>query len=143
MTTAFTPVLAAIGGALIGLAVVLTMALLGRIAGISGIIGGLLRPKRGDLGWRATFLIGLAAAPLLHLAVFGNWPAFRLSTPTGVIIVAGLLVGLGTRLGSGCTSGHGVCGMARLSLRSVVATAIFMGTALVTVFLVRHAAEIF
>lgn len=143
MITPFTPELAAAGGVLIGLAAVLTMALLGRIAGISGIMGGLLRPKRGDLGWRVAFLVGLAAAPLLHLGLFGAWPTVRISTPTGVLIVAGILVGLGTRLGAGCTSGHGVCGIARLSVRSVMATVIFMGAALVTVFLVRHAAEMF
>jgi uncharacterized membrane protein YedE/YeeE len=113
------------------------MLLTGRIAGISGILGGAFTAPAGDRSWRADFLIGLLAAP-----VIAAWLGFALPSVTmpgwPVIVAAGLLVGFGTRLGSGCTSGHGVCGMARLSPRSIAATAIFMVTAFVTVFVVRH-----
>jgi uncharacterized membrane protein YedE/YeeE len=138
----FTPVSSAAGGMMIGLAVVLLWLGLGRIAGISGIVGGIvsgiLAVRPDDIGWRAAFLAGLLAAPLL-LDAAGALPA---QTPvagsTGLLILAGLLVGYGTRLGSGCTSGHGVCGLARLSPRSLVATGLFMATAAAVVFLVRH-----
>ncbi len=134
----FTPVSAAIGGALIGLAAALLMLLTGRIAGISGILGGCLGTAGGDKGWRLAFLGGLVLAPLT-VAVAG----YGLTTPQmpasfTVIIAAGLLVGFGTRLGSGCTSGHGVCGIARLSPRSITATAVFMATAILVVALTRH-----
>jgi uncharacterized membrane protein YedE/YeeE len=133
----FTPVSAAIGGALIGLAAVLLMLLAGRIAGISGIVGECLTPG-SDKGWRLAFLAGLIAAPLLA-ALFGS-PAASPSMPSNLalVVVGGLLVGFGTRMASGCTSGHGICGIARLSPRSLAATAIFMATAIVVVFITRH-----
>jgi uncharacterized membrane protein YedE/YeeE len=134
----FTPWSALAGGILLGLAAALFMLLNGRILGISGILGGLLRPVRGDLGWRLAFLAGLLAAPLLYLA-FAGLPVSRIEAGWPTIVVAGLLVGLGTRYGSGCTSGHGVCGLSRLSLRSLAATLAFMGAGFVTVYLLRHA----
>jgi len=109
----------------------------GRIAGISGILAGALRPERGDLAWRFAFLAGLIAAPLLWRMVM-PLPAIIIAASPGALIVAGLLVGFGTRLGGGCTSGHGVCGVARLSPRSIAAIAVTIATALVTVFLMRH-----
>lgn len=138
MIAAFDPVSAAIGGMLIGVSVASLILLNGRIAGISGIFGDLF--LRSDRGWRIAFLAGLVAAPFL-LAAAGR----TVSTPAmpaswAIIIAAGLLVGFGTRLGGGCTSGHGVCGIARLSPRSIVATIVFMATAIVVVFLVRHVA---
>ena len=134
----FTPVSALAGGALIGAAAVLFMGLSGRIAGISGILGGLLAPPGNDWAWRAAFVAGLMAAPLLTAAVTGSLPMASIPPSMTMMIVGGLLVGFGTRLGSGCTSGHGVCGIARLSARSVVATAPFVGAGSATVFLVRH-----
>lgn len=134
----FTPVSALIGGLLIGSSAALFVLLHGRIAGISGILGGLLRPARNDLGWRVAFLAGLLAAPLLYAAVAGALPAVEIDTPVGLLVAAGLLVGFGTRLGSGCTSGHGVCGIARLSARSLAATATFMASAIATVLITRH-----
>jgi uncharacterized protein len=137
--TNFTPITALIGGALIGLSAVLLMLLSGRIAGISGIFGGCLTPGATDRAWRLAFIAGLIAAPLLGALVGAG-----ISTPVMpanwiVVVAAGLLVGFGARMGGGCTSGHGVCGMARLSPRSIAATLIFMGTAFVVVFLTRHA----
>jgi len=133
----FTPVSAAIGGALIGLSAVLLMLLAGRIAGISGIVGESLNPG-SDKGWRLAFLAGLVAVPLLA-ALFG-FPAAAPSMPSslGLVVVSGLLVGFGTRMASGCTSGHGICGIARVSPRSLAATAIFMASAIVVVFITRH-----
>jgi uncharacterized membrane protein YedE/YeeE len=125
------------GGMLIGLAAALLLLFNGRIAGISGIVGGLLRPARGDIAWRLAFLLGLLAAPLAY-ALVAVLPAVRVEAGSATLIAAGLLVGIGTRYGSGCTSGHGVCGVSRLSPRSLVATAAFMLTGFVTVFLVRH-----
>lgn len=135
---AFTPWSALAGGVLIGLAAALFVLLNGRIAGISGVLGGLLHGRRGDLGWRLAFLAGLIAAPLLF-AFFGHPLVVAVDSGTGLLIAAGLLVGFGTRLGSGCTSGHGVCGLSRLSPRSLVATACFMLAGFATVFVVRHA----
>ena len=109
----------------------------GRIAGISGILGGLLRPTAGDAGWRMAFLLGLLAAPLIY-GLAAPLPSVRIDATTTTLIVAGLLVGIGTRYGSGCTSGHGVCGLSRLSLRSTVATAAFMLAGFATVYIVRH-----
>lgn len=136
--TNFTPVSAAIGGALIGLAAVLLTLFTGRIAGISGIFGGCLSLGAGDKGWRIAFIAGLILAPLA-----GGLVGFPLAAPEMpasyvVIVAAGLLVGFGTRLGGGCTSGHGICGIARLSPRSIVATAIFMAVAVAVVALTRH-----
>ena len=133
----FTPGSALAGGVLIGVAAALFLLLNGRIAGISGVIGGLLRPARGDVAWRAAFVIGLIGAPAVY-GLFGMLPAMRIDAPFGALILAGLLVGIGTRYGSGCTSGHGVCGLARLSPRSLVATAAFMGAGFATVYLTRH-----
>lgn len=134
----FTPVSAAIGGALIGLASVLLMLLMGRIAGISGIFEGLLLAGGGERAWRGAFLAGLIAAPLL--AGMLGYPVPTPQMPSSWIVVAGagLLVGFGTRLAGGCTSGHGVCGIARLSGRSIAATAIFMATAVAVVAVTRH-----
>lgn len=134
----FTPVSALAGGVLIGLSTATLWLLDGRIGGISGILGGLFRPAVGDIGWRAAFLAGLlAAAPVAALAT-GRLPDIAITPSLPALVAAGLLVGIGTRLGSGCTSGHGVCGLARLSRRSMAAAAVFVGTAIVTVFIVRH-----
>ena len=133
----FTPLAALAGGALIGLAAAMFVLLNGRIAGISGVLGGLLRPSRGDVVWRVAFLLGLVGAPCVHL-LFATLPSVRIDADYGALILAGLLVGVGTRYGAGCTSGHGVCGLSRLSFRSLVATAAFMGAGFATVFVVRH-----
>jgi uncharacterized membrane protein YedE/YeeE len=134
----FTPISAAVGGALIGLAATLLMLLTGRIAGISGIFGGLLAPGANDRGWRLAFIAGLILAPLVSgLAGYPMAPP-QLPESWGVIIAAGLLVGFGTRLGSGCTSGHGICGISRRSARSLVATALFVATAVAVVAVSRH-----
>jgi uncharacterized membrane protein YedE/YeeE len=134
----FTPVSAAIGGAVIGISAVLLWIANGRIAGISGIVGGLWKPRSDDITWRVAFIAGLIAAPLGYGWAMGSLPRISVSVPPLIVIAGGLLVGFGTRLGGGCTSGHGVCGLARLSPRSVVATALFMATAVVTSFLLRH-----
>ena len=133
----FTPWSALAGGMLIGLAAAIFVLLNGRIAGISGIMGGLFRPVKGDLSWRAAFLLGLIGAPLVY-GLFAALPVLQIDAQFGALILAGLLVGVGTRYGSGCTSGHGVCGLARLSPRSAVATAAFMGAGFATVFVTRH-----
>lgn len=132
-----TALMGLVGGVLIGGASVLLLAANGRIAGISGILGGLLRPVGGDVAWRAAFMIGLLVAPVLFVALSGA-AAPTVAAAPAVVIAGGLLVGFGTRLGSGCTSGHGVCGLGRLSARSLVAVLTFMATAGATVFLVRH-----
>ncbi|HRI99148.1 MAG TPA: YeeE/YedE family protein [Hyphomonas sp.] len=137
--TEFTPVSAAIGGALIGLSAVLLMALNGRIAGISGLFSGTFFSETGDRAWRGFFLIGLVAAPVIYTLFQGEPPTFEMTSSLPMIIVAGLLVGFGTRLGSGCTSGHGVCGMSRLSLRSMAAVALFMASGAITVALAKFA----
>jgi hypothetical protein len=134
----FTPISAAIGGALIGLAAVLLMLFNGRIAGISGIADGLVNPRTHDRLWRLTFIVGLVAAPLAAALVGHGVPMPRMPTNYAIIVVAGLLVGFGTRLGNGCTSGHGICGIARLSPRSITATGVFMIAAIVVVALMRH-----
>ena len=137
----FTPWASLAGGILLGIASALFILLNGRVLGISGILGGLLPPQRGDAGWRVSFLLGMAAAPVLWmwLAPAGTIQAPRIDAGYGLIAVAGVLVGIGTRYGSGCTSGHGVCGLSRLSPRSMVATACFMGVGFLTVYLTRHA----
>jgi uncharacterized membrane protein YedE/YeeE len=122
---------------LIGLSAVLLMLLNGRIAGISGTFSGAFFSGAGDRGWKIMFLIGLIAAPALQRLVSGGWPAFDMAASWPLILVGGLLVGFGTRLGSGCTSGHGVCGLSRLSPRSMVAVAAFMSSGLITVAVVR------
>lgn len=134
----FTPISAGIGGSLIGLSAALLWQCNGRIAGISGIVGGLLTPRATDIAWRVAFVVGLVVAPLLYRLLGGGVAAIDVASPLAAIVVGGFLVGFGTRLGSGCTSGHGVCGLARLSRRSIVATAIFMATAIATSFVLRH-----
>ena len=134
----FTPASGFIGGLLIGVAVTFMLLLNGRLAGISGIAGGLVTPKAGDTGWRVAFVAGLILGALAYILVRGGpSPVDVLASPPA-ILDGGLLVGFGTRMGSGCTSGHGLCGMARFSRRSVAATAIFFGVAMLTVFLTRH-----
>jgi uncharacterized membrane protein YedE/YeeE len=135
--THFTPWASLAGGLLIGLAAALLVLFNGRIAGISGILGGLLRPGRGDIAWRVAFLLGLVLAPLAW-ALVHPLPAVETDAGTGTLVAAGLLVGLGTRYGAGCTSGHGVCGLSRLSPRSLAATLSFMAAGFATVFAVRH-----
>ena len=135
--TRFTPGSALAGGLLIGLAAALFILLNGRVLGVSGIVGGLLRPRVGDRGWRLSFLAGLLAAPTLW-SLFAAPVVPRIAAGPVLLVAAGLLVGWGTRHGSGCTSGHGVCGIARLSPRSLVATLAFMATGFATVYLLRH-----
>lgn len=133
----FTPWASLAGGILIGVAAGILVLATGRIAGISGIVGGLLAPRRAEIGWRLAFVAGLLAAPALWL-LFGKMPAPRIDAGFGTLLAAGLLVGAGTSYGSGCTSGHGVCGISRLSPRSLAATAAFMLAGMATVFAVRH-----
>lgn len=133
----FTPWSSLAGGILIGLAAAALLLLLGRIAGISGIVGGLLQPSKGDTGWRLAFVLGLLAAPTVY-TLFQPLPEIEVSTDLPVLLAAGLLVGVGTRYGSGCTSGHGVCGLSRLSPRSLAATLVFMAAGFATVYMVRH-----
>lgn len=134
----FTPVSALIGGILIGLSAVALMALNGRIAGISGIVGAAMGARGGEFGWRLAFVAGLVLGPWLVLAFTGSLPPIVLDAPLAAIVAGGLLVGFGSRLGSGCTSGHGVCGLARLSPRSLVATLAFTASGMAVVFVVRH-----
>jgi uncharacterized membrane protein YedE/YeeE len=134
----FTPISAAIGGALIGLAAALLMLLNGRIAGVTGIVAGALEPQSGDRAWRGAFVIGLIAAPLAAAALGLSAAVPQMPPSLIVIAAAGLLVGFGTRLSNGCTSGHGVCGIARLSPRSLVATGVFMIAAIAVVAVTRH-----
>lgn len=135
--TNFTPWSSFAGGLLIGLASAMFLLLNGRIAGISRVLGGLLRPAAGDVGWRVAFLFGLVVAPFAFTQV-GTLPDVQVDASAGLLVVAGLLVGIGTRYGSGCTSGHGVCGLSRRSPRSLVATAAFMLAGFVTVYVMRH-----
>ena len=134
----FTPISAAIGGGLIGLSAVMLMLSIGRIAGISGIFGGLLDFSGEEKGWRVAFIAGLILAPLIAGLIGHEMPSPQMPASWAIIIAAGLLVGFGTRLGGGCTSGHGICGLARLSVRSVASTAIFMVAAIATVAITRH-----
>ena len=134
---AFSPWPALAGGALIGIATAMFALLNGRIAGISGVLGGLLKPARGDIAWRAAFVLGLVGSPLVY-AFFTTLPRVHIDAGYGALVVAGLLVGTGTRYGSGCTSGHGVCGLSRGSPRSLVATVAFMGAGFLAVFVLRH-----
>lgn len=125
------------GGALIGLAASLTLLFNGRIAGVSGIFGGLLKPKAGDIAWRAAFIGGMVASGVVFLLTAPELITTTSSRSTSVVVLAGLLVGVGVRMGNGCTSGHGVCGLSRLSRRSVVATGVFMLTGMLTASLVQ------
>ncbi|WP_273203538.1 YeeE/YedE family protein [Marinobacter subterrani] len=135
--SSFTPWSSLAGGILIGLAAASFLLLNGRVAGISGILGGLLTPARGNIAWRVAFLAGLIGAPTAWLLA-SDLPAIEIQAGYPALVVAGLLVGIGTRYGSGCTSGHGVCGLSRLSLRSLAATLSFMAAGFVTVYVIRH-----
>ena len=133
----FTPWSSLAGGVLIGIATAMFVLLNGRIAGISGVLGGLLKPVRGDVVWRLAFVLGLVGAPSAFL-LFNNVPSLQIDAGYAALVAAGLLVGVGTRYGSGCTSGHGVSGLSRLSPRSLAATASFMGAGFLTVYVARH-----
>lgn len=133
----FTPWASLSGGLLLGLGVAIFLLLNGRVAGVSGILGGLLRPAGGEVGWRLAFLGGLVVAPSLY-GLLRPLPPFEVDAGAAMLIVGGLLVGFGTRYGSGCTSGHGVCGISRLSPRSFAATAAFVSAGFLTVYLLRH-----
>lgn len=133
--TDFTPLASAVGGLVIGAAAAMLILFCGRVAGISGILGGVLSRANKDKGWRVAFLLGMIVSPLLWRLV-APLPAVTIDASWPMLVVAGLLVGVGTRYGSGCTSGHGVCGLSRLSLRSLVATLVFMAAAFITVWLV-------
>lgn len=137
----FTPWSALFGGMIIGISAAAFILLNGRIAGISGILGGLLTPRKTDILWRVAFLAGIIGAPAIWLLA-ADLPAIEINASLPMIILAGLLVGVGTRYGSGCTSGHGVCGLSRLSPRSLVATLAFMATGFITVYLIRHVAGV-
>ena len=134
----FTPVSGVIGGLLIGLSTVLLILFNGRIAGISGIVGGVLTRKASEIGWRAVFVVGLLIGAFVYMLATGLALPVNIQASLPVTVIAGLLVGFGTRLGSGCTSGHGVSGIARFSKRSIVATLVFFITAIITVFLTHH-----
>ena len=138
----FTPVTATIGGLMIGLSAVLLLAFNGRIAGISGILAGALQPQKDSTAWRWLFVLGMVLGALFHDALLGTNFTMRAGFPASVLVIAGFLVGFGTRLGSGCTSGHGVCGIGRLSPRSITATGVFLVTAMVTVYVIRHVLEV-
>ncbi|MEO7558715.1 MAG: YeeE/YedE family protein [Nitrosospira sp.] len=133
----FTPWSALTGGVVIGMAIALLVLFNGRIAGISGIVGGVFKMRKGDMGWRIAFMSGLIAAPLVW-QLFLSLPAIRIDGSYAMMATAGLVVGIGTRYGSGCTSGHGVCGLSRLSPRSIIATLAFMGTDFAAVYVIRH-----
>lgn len=136
--TEFTPIPALVGGSLIGLSAVLLMAFLGRIAGMTGILTGVLPPLAKDWGWRAAFLAGAIVAPILVPLISGFEISYASPMPLAMVLLGGLIAGVGVFFASGCTSGHGVCGIARLSTRSIVATMTFMVTAVATVFVIRH-----
>src|SRR5690606_6137360 len=137
--TEFTPLASLLGGAMIGLAAILLMAFHGRIAGMTGILSGLLPPLSNDWAWRAAFIAGVIVAPALIIIVAGaSTVPFESPVPPPWLIIGGLIVGIGVHFGGGCTSGHGVCGLARLSPRSIAATLIFMASTALTVFVVRH-----
>jgi uncharacterized membrane protein YedE/YeeE len=138
MQTTFTPYSGLLGGALIGFAAVLLLVANGRIAGISSIIGGLLTRPTTDIGWRIAFVCGLGLGACSYRLIAGEWFAVDSAATWPVMLTAGLFVGFGTRMGGGCTSGHGVCGLARLSPRSLVATLVFMASGMLTVFVTRH-----
>ncbi len=137
MATEFTPWMSLLGGVLIGLAATLLMALHGRIAGMTGILTGVIPPVAEDSVWRIAFLIGAIAAPAVFVS-FGGTIDFAVPVSTAALVIGGLIVGVGVFFGSGCTSGHGVCGMARVSPRSIAATIVFMATTFITVFVTRH-----
>jgi len=134
----FTPIPALLGGMILGLAAALYVLLHGRILGISGIVSGFLHPKKGDYSWRVSLMLGLLIAPFLGALFFGIQPIIEVGADWFAVIIAGLLVGFGAQYGSGCTSGHGICGLSRLSPRSLVATLSFMAAGFLTVFVLRH-----
>ena len=137
--TTFTPFQSLGGGVLIGLAAVLLMATMGRVMGATGILAGILKPAGlSDWSWRVAVLVGMISGPLAIMLMTGDFPAVQVPASTTMLIVGGLIVGIGVTFGAGCTSGHGVCGMARLSPRSIAATATFMITTAITVYLIRH-----
>ncbi len=137
--TVFTPFQSLAGGALIGVAAVLLMATMGRVMGATGILAGLMQPGAfADWSWRAAVVAGMASGPLVVLWITGQMPAVQVPVSTTLLVVGGFIVGIGVTFGSGCTSGHGVCGMARLSPRSIAATLTFMATTAITVFVIRH-----
>lgn len=135
---AFSPFPALLGGIMLGIAVTLYILLHGRILGISGIISGLLSPKPGDVNWRLILILGIVSAPLWAAFLFGIHTKSVIDADWPTIVIAGLLVGFGANYGSGCTSGHGICGLSRLSPRSLVATSTFMGAGFLIVFVIRH-----
>lgn len=135
----FTPWSSLVGGLLVGLSATLFLLFNGRIAGISGIVGGLFRPSNGNIGWRLAFIVGMVCAPFVYGLALAPLPEIRVDASMSTLVVAGLLVGVGTRYGAGCTSGHGICGLSRRSPRSLAATLAFMFAGFVTVYLVRHA----
>ncbi|MDO6496507.1 YeeE/YedE family protein [Photobacterium sanguinicancri] len=126
------------GGMLLGLSAALLLVMNGRIAGISGILSGLLKPQKGEFGWRVTFIIGMVVASLIAPMLGFELPLDLPVASIPMVVLAGLLVGIGTKFGNGCTSGHGICGMGRLSKRSIIATCVFMGSAIVTTFIRLH-----
>lgn len=139
METVFTPLQSLTGGVLIGLSAVLLMGLMGRIMGATGVLAGFIAPTGlSDWTWRAVLLAGMVSGPAVVLLVTGQWPEVQVPMPRTMLIIGGFIVGLGVTFGGGCTSGHGVCGMARLSPRSIAATLTFMLTTGITVFVVRH-----
>lgn len=137
MITEFTPYLSLGGGVLIGISAILLMAMHGRIAGMTGILSGILPPFSSDWGWRAAFIVGSIIAPTIFILIGGTIP-FAVPPSTPALLIGGLIVGVGVYFGSGCTSGHGVCGMARLSPRSITATIVFMIATFITVYIIRH-----
>ena len=134
----FTPIPSLLGGMILGIAAALYVLLHGRILGISSIVAELLHPKVGDIAWRLSLVLGLLSAPFLAALIFGIRPVVEIDSDWLIIVLAGLLVGFGAHYGSGCTSGHGICGLSRLSPRSLVATLTFMGAGFMTVFVLRH-----
>jgi uncharacterized membrane protein YedE/YeeE len=134
----FTPIPSLLGGMILGIAAALYVLLHGRILGISGIVSGLIHPKVGDRSWRIVLILGLLTAPLLAALFFGIRPVVEVEADWLAVVLAGLLVGFGSQYGSGCTSGHGICGLSRLSPRSLIATLSFMGAGFLTVYVLRH-----
>jgi uncharacterized membrane protein YedE/YeeE len=134
----FTPIPSLLGGMILGVAAALYVVLHGRILGISGIVSGLIHPKQGDIVWRLSLVLGLLSAAFWAALIFDIRPIVQIDTGWFGILLAGLLVGFGVQYGSGCTSGHGICGLSRLSPRSLVATLMFMGAGFLTVFVLRH-----
>jgi uncharacterized membrane protein YedE/YeeE len=139
MDTVFTPLQSLGGGALIGIASVLLMATMGRVMGATGILAGILQPENlADWSWRAAVLVGMISGPIAVMLLTGEFPTVQVPVSTTMLVIGGFIVGIGVTFGAGCTSGHGVCGMARLSPRSITATITFMITTAITVYVIRH-----